>query len=99
MAILVSALVVSPEIEHHVLSKQPVVALAADAGVVDVSLVQRATDTKCHDGFNCTVAIIPNTEFALTGFGSASKFFRIAGYKPSWDGYLPYYPPRIPSLV
>jgi hypothetical protein len=97
LAILVSALAMSPEIARHVLAKQPVVASAAEVSVVNVSVLNPLTDTKCHGGFGCTVAIIPNTEFALTRFGSAPNFSRLAGYKPSRVGYLPYYPPRFPS--
>jgi len=99
MAILVSALGMSQEIDHHVLPTQSAIVSSLDAGVADDGLAQAAADTNCHVGHSCSVAIMPGNELALTRFDSAPELPREPGHQPSGAGNLPFHPPRFLSQV
>ena len=99
VAILVSALAMSPEIDHHVPLTQPAITFVAGTGTVDTPSVQLVPDTNCHGGLSCVLAIMPSDSLALTRFESAQEFSRLTHYDPSHTGYLPFQPPRILSQV
>ncbi len=94
IAILVSALAVSPEIDHHVLPSQLAVASVADAGVVDSNLAQSEPAINCHIGHSCTAAIMLPNETAFAHFYGAREFPRIEGYQSSGAVYPLFHPPR-----
>ena len=94
MAILVSALAMSPEIDHHVLPTQLAIASVADAGVVDSNLAQSEPAITCHIGHSCAGAIMLPNETAFVHFDGAREFPRAVGYQPSGAAYLLFHPPR-----
>ncbi len=99
VAILVSALAMSPEIDHHVPLTQPAITFVADTGTVDTPSVQLVPDTNCHGGLSCVLAIMPSDGLALTLFKSVQEFPRLMRDNPSRAGYLPFQPPRNLSQV
>jgi len=99
VAIIVSALAMSPEIDHHVSLTQPSITFFADTGTVDTTSTQPVPDTNCHGGLGCVLAIMPSDGLALTRCKSAQEFPRLTHYDPSRTGYLPFQPPRILSQV
>lgn len=99
LAILVSALAMSQEIDHRVLPTQPAVASAADVGLADGSHADPAADADCHVGHSSMLAIMPSNDMALTCLDSAPELPRATRYLPSVAGYLPFHPPRILSQV
>jgi len=99
MAILVSALAISPDVDHDVLPTQSTIVSLLDAGVADDGFAQPVADTNCHVGHSCSVAIMPGSELALTRFDSAPELPREPGHQPSGAGYVPFHPPRFLSQV
>ncbi len=99
LTILVSALAMSPEIDHHVPLAQPAITFVADTHSVDTPAVQLVPDTNCHGGLSCVLAILPSDGLALTLYENAQKFPRLTRYDPSRAGYLPFQPPRFLSQV
>lgn len=101
LAILVSAFVISPEIDHSVLPTQAAVASAAAVGAIVDRAARPAPNTNCHIGHSVILAIMPSNELALArfGFDSAPEFPRVTGYQPSGTEYLPFHPPRFLSQV
>ena len=61
LVIFVSALAMSPEINHRVLPAQHTVESIADTDVADDGTTQPAPDTKCHIGLGCILVIMPRT--------------------------------------
>ncbi len=96
-AIIVSALAMSPSVDHHVLSTHPAVVSAVGAGVANDGIAQPAADTNCHVGHVCVVAILPGNETAGARFDEPQIFPNLAGYHPSGAAYLLFHPPRFPS--
>lgn len=99
LAILVSALSMSPEINHRILPEHPAVASVADVGPADDGAAKHAGDTKCHIGHSCILAIMPSNESTLTHFERAPDFRRAISYLSSAAEYLLFHPPRILSQV
>ena len=99
MAILVSALAMSPEIDHRVLPTQSAVVSAMNTDVVDDGFAQPAADTNCHIGHSCAVAIMPRNETAFVGFDRAGALPCVADYKPAGATYPLFHPPRVLSQV
>lgn len=97
MAILLSALAMSPEFDHRVLPTQSAIASVADVGVADDGLARPAADAKWHIGHACLLAIMPGNELALTRFDSTPELPRVTGYKLSGARYPPFHPPRFLS--
>jgi hypothetical protein len=97
MAILVSALAISPEVDHHALPTQSTVASAAEPGVIDDGSTQAAPATNCHSENSCIFAIIPRYPMGLTRFDAAPELLRVTGYRPSGAAYLLFHPPRVLS--
>ena len=99
LAILVSALAMSPDINQRVLFSHPAVASMSDTDVADHGSTLPAPDTKCHVGHSCTLVIMPSSEILLASFDSAPDFSPVTGYHSSISGYLPFHPPRILSQI
>lgn len=99
LAIIVSAIVVSPGFNYSDLPTQPNVVSTVDAIAADDGLINVEPDADCHKGYGCTVAIVPGRQIALARFDRASEFFRVPDYQPSGLGYLLFHPPRTLSLV
>ncbi|WP_138934993.1 hypothetical protein [Roseovarius arcticus] len=99
MVIVLSALAISPEIDHHDPSTQPDIALVVGTDAVNAVFVQSVPDTACHGGLSCVLAIMPSDGLALTRRESAQDFPRLMRVKPSRAGYLPFQPPRNLSQV
>jgi len=97
MAILVSALAISPEVDHHAPPTQSTVASGADTGVIGDGPTQPAPTTNCHSGNSCILAIMPGYELVLARFDGAPELLRVTGYRPSGAANLPFHPPRILS--
>ena len=99
MVIVISALAISPEIDHHDPSTQPDIALVVGTDAVNIVFVQSVPDTACHGGLSCVLAIMPSNGLAVTRRESAQEFPRLMRVKPSRAGYLPFQPPRNLSQV
>ena len=102
MVIVISALAISPEIDHHDPSTQPDIALVVDTdavNIVSVQSVQSVPDTACHGGLSCVLAVMPSDSSAMTRFKSVQEFPRLMRVNPSRAGHLPFQPPRNLSQV
>lgn len=99
LAILVSALAMSPEFDRSILETQLAVALVADTGLAGDSPAQSAPNTKCHIGHSCIFVNIPGSDLALARLDGEPKLLRVARFKTSGAGYLLFHPPRFLSQV
>ncbi len=99
VTILVTALAMSPEIDHHDPSTQPDIALVVGTDAVNIVFVQPVPDTACHGGLSCVLAIMPSDGLAVTRRETAQEFPRLMRDNPSRAGYLPFQPPRNLSQV
>ncbi len=99
VAILVSAFVMSPEIDHRLLDEQPAVASAANVSAIDGGAALSVQDINCHIGHSCTLVILPTNDLALLRLDTAPELFRVKGHPPSVVGDMPFHPPRVLSLV
>ena len=99
MVLIFSAIVVSQEIDHHVLPTQLAFDSVVDAGLVDSDLAQSESEAHCHSGHSCTAAILPGKQLTLKRFGLAPEFPSIARYPLSGAGCRLFHPPRIHSQV
>lgn len=94
IAILVSALAMSPEIDRRVLPSQLAVASVAGAAVVDSNLAQSEPAINCHIGHSCSVTIMLPNVSAFAHFYGAREFPRIEGYQSSGAVFPLFHPPR-----
>lgn len=99
LAIFVSALAMSPDINHRVLFAHPAVASMADTDAADDGTTQHAPESKCHVGLGCILVVMPGIEMALASFGCAPELPHVASLHPSGAGYPPFHPPRILSQI
>jgi len=101
MAILVSALAMSPGIDHRLLPAQAGVASPVNSGVVVVNGPAQSTpDASCHFGHSCTFLILPSNNLAsMTRFDGAPEPLYTKQYQPSRAGDMPFHPPRLLSQV
>lgn len=97
IAILASAFVASPEIDHLLLHEQSAIALTANASVIDGGSAQ--DDRNCHIGHSCTLVILPTNDLTFLRLGTARELSRVKGHPPSAVGDMPFHPPRVLSLV
>ena len=95
MAILVSALPMSPEIDDHFLPAHPAATSGADVGAINDGVARPASHTICHIGHGCMLVILPANDLALMRFDSAPGLSRVTGYLPSVAGDIPFHTPRI----
>jgi len=99
LAIVVTALTMSQEIEHRVLPAQAAVALAVDVGLSDGSHADPAADADCHVGHSSMLATLPSKHSAFKRLDDAPELLRATAYLPSVAGDQPFHPPRILSQV
>ena len=99
LAIVFSALGLSPELDHSAPLTQHAVALETDLGLANGGHAASSAEADCHIGYSCTLVVLPSHDLALPRFHRASEFFLLAGYLPSVVAHIPYHPPRTLSLV
>ena len=99
LAVVASAISMSPETDRRVLPAQPAVASVADVSMVDSGAAQPAPVARCHIGHDCMLVILPYDDLAVTRLASTPELARLTDFQHSGTGYLPFHPPRILSQV
>jgi len=97
LAILSTAFVVSPEIEHRVLTAQLTDTLAVDFGQSDSTAAQPESEEKCHVGHGCLVLIVPIHELAFIYTDRSAEFSLSPPILPTSARDIPFHPPRVLS--
>ena len=99
LAILASAVALSPETDRRDLPEQMSVASVADPGVAADGPTALAPDTGCKVDHGCAQATMASIELALTGHDSGQDLSGVAGLLSSQAALRPFHPPRFVSQV